>query len=161
MNRLTRLAAPLCALGLLLIATIAPQAAEGPTPEQKAQAAVDTRQGVFKLVYHYFGPIAGMARGMIPFNAEVVETNATKISQLATMIDDTFKSDTRAFDIETDALDGIWEDDADFAAKAQNLAAKAAALAAAAQAGEEAFPGAFRATGGACKGCHDDYRQQK
>ena len=146
---------------LLLLAAVAPQAAEGPTPEQRAQAAVDTRQGVFKLIYHYFGPIAGMARGMVPFDADVVEGNANKISQLATMIDDVFKADTTAFELQTDALDGIWAEDSEFAAKAQNLAAKAAALAAAAQAGQDAFPAAFRATGGACKGCHDDYRQQK
>ncbi len=151
---------PLAAIALLLAAIAAPQAAEGPSPEERAQAAIDTRQGVFKLIYHYFGPIAGMARGMIPFDAAVVEENSNKISQLATMIDDVFKSDTSAFDLETGALDDIWEDGSEFGAKAQNLAAKAAALAAAAQAGEDAFPGAFRATGGACKSCHDDYRQQ-
>ena len=157
-SRLTRLT--VVAL-LLLGASVAPQAAEGPTPEERAQAAIDTRQGVFKLIYHYFGPLVGMARGQVPFDAEVVESNATKISQLATMIDDVFKADTRKFDIESGSLDGIWAKDSEFAAKAQNLAAKAAALAASGAGGKEAFTGAFRATGGACKGCHDDYRQQQ
>ncbi|MBT5333502.1 MAG: cytochrome c, partial [Gammaproteobacteria bacterium] len=37
--------------------------------EERAQTAIDTRQGLLKVVASYFGPIVGMARGQIPFDA--------------------------------------------------------------------------------------------
>ncbi len=132
--------------------------AEGPTPAEQAQAAADTRQGMFKIVVRYFGPIVGMARGQIPFDAEVVEYNANKINQLAQMSPDLFKQDTSGFELDTEALPGIWTNPEDFSAKANALIETSAALAAAASEGKGPAMKAFGKVGGACKGCHDEYR---
>ncbi len=148
--------AVLLAGGLVMSAS-----AEGPTPQERAQGTADTRQGLFKVVVNYFGPIVGMARGQIPFDAAVVEANANKINQLALMVPDLFKKDTSDFDLDTEAKADIWENLDDFNAKAATLAERAAALAAAASEGKGPAMKAFGQVGGACKGCHDDFRQQE
>lgn len=148
--------ASLMVMGTLSLGAVA----QGPTPEEQAQAAVDTRQGLYKIVGRYFGPIVGMARGQIPYDAAVVEYNASKINQLAGMVPDLFSKDTSEFDLDTGALPGIWDNLEDFNAKAQALGQEAAALAAAAPAGKGPAMKVFGKVGGACKSCHDDYRQQ-
>lgn len=149
------------AASLVLTGTLSLNAmAEGPTPAEQAQATADTRQGMFKIIGRYFGPIVGMARGQIPYDAAVVEYNATKINQLAGMSTDLFSTDTSEFDLDTGALPGIWDNQDDFNAKAAALVETSAALAAAAAGGKGPAMKAFGKVGGACKGCHDDYRQQ-
>ena len=58
--------------------------------DERAQKAVETRQGLLKVVGHYFGPIVGMARGQVPFDADLARANANKIAQLSPMIPDVF-----------------------------------------------------------------------
>jgi cytochrome c556 len=134
-------------------------AQDAPTPAQQAAAAAETRQSVFKLLYFNLIPIAGMARGA-PFNAELAEKNARNIAALAPMIPDLFSAmDTRDFDVETEALDVIWEDPEGFAAKAQALLEGANTFADVASGGDMAATlGAFRGLGGSCGNCHDDFR---
>ena len=75
------------------------------------------------------------------------------------MIPEVLAQDTRDFDVETTALDSIWENMDDFAAKAQALEDNANAFADAASGGDFATAmGAFRAFGGSCGNCHDTYR---
>ena len=102
-----------------------------------------------------------MAREMIPYDADLMRANAEKISQLTPMIPDVFRIDTRGHDFTTEARDGIWDNADDFAAKAATVSERAAALAAATAEGQGAAMQAFGAMGGACKACHDDYRQQE
>ncbi|PCI74446.1 MAG: cytochrome C [SAR86 cluster bacterium] len=134
-------------------------AQDEPTPALIAAGATDTRQSVFKLLYFNLIPIAGMARGA-PFDAEVAEQNARNIAALAPMIPGLFAAaDTRDFDVETEALDVIWEDPTGFAAKAQALMEAAGTFADVAAGGDRgATLGAFRALGGGCGNCHDDFR---
>jgi len=134
-------------------------AQEAPSPEEQAAAAIDQRKSLFKTLRYNLGPIAGMAQGA-PFNAEVAERNARRIAVMATMIPEMLAVDTSAFDaIETTALDIIWENQDDIAAKAQALIDNASAFADAAATGDMASTlGAFRAFGGSCGNCHDAYR---
>ena len=129
--------------------------------DERTQALIETRQGLLKMLGFYIGPMVGMARQQVPYDADVVKANATKMAQLAPMIKDVFKHDTSASDYETESLPGIWSNMDDFNAKADTLAEKAAALAASTAEGQSAFMGAFGATGGSCKACHDEYRVQK
>ena len=132
--------------------------AQDMTPEQQAMRSVETRQGLFKLLGFNIGPIIAMTRGA-EFNAELVERNASRIAALAPMIPDVLAADTRGFDVETTALDSIWDNQPDFAAKAQALEENAMALAEAAASGDFATTmGAFRGMGGSCGNCHDTYR---
>ena len=129
--------------------------------DERTQALIDTRQGLLKVMGFYIGPMVAMARQQMPYDADMVKANATKMAELAAMIPDVFRVDTSASDIETEALDKIWSDMDDFNAKAAALAEKASALAASTAEGQSAFGSAFGATGGACKACHDNYRIQK
>ncbi|MEZ7818381.1 MAG: cytochrome c556 [Candidatus Azotimanducaceae bacterium] len=128
--------------------------------EERAQTAIDTRQGLLKVVASYFGPIVGMARGQIPFDAAVVEKNAGKIAQLAPMLEDVFAMDTRASGLQSGAKDGIWEDKADFNGKVATTTERAIALAAAASQGKGPTMKAFGALGSSCKNCHESYREK-
>lgn len=134
-------------------------AQDGPTPAQRAAAATETRQAIFKLLYFNLIPIAGMAQGA-PFDAELAAKNGRNIAALAPMIPDLFTAmDTREFDVETEALDVIWEDSAGFAEKAQALLEGASNFAEVAAGGDRgATLGAFRGLGGSCGNCHDDFR---
>jgi cytochrome c556 len=139
-----------------LLTTVSAQ--DGPTPEQQAAAAAETRQSVFKLLGFYITPLVGMARGA-PFDAELAEKNGRRIAALAPSIPDVFMHDTRGFDVETEALDVIWEDKAEFENKAMALMNNANAFADQAATGERgATLGAFRALGGSCGDCHDSFR---
>ena len=133
--------------------------AQDMTPEEQAAAAVDQRKSLFKTIRYNLGPIAGMAQGA-PFDAEVAERNARRIAVMATMIPEMLAVDTSTFDnIETTALDSIWDNQDDIAAKAQALIDNANAFADTAATGEMgATLGAFRAFGGSCGNCHDTYR---
>lgn len=147
------------ALAVLASGMLYTAVAQEMTPEQRAAAAVDTRKSLFKMLRFNLVPIAGMAQGA-PFDAEVAERNARRIAVMATMIPEVLAQDTSAFDnIETTALDKIWDNQPDIAVKTQTLIDNANAFADAAATGEMAATlGAFRAFGGSCGNCHDEYR---
>ncbi|MFT4863464.1 MAG: cytochrome c556 [Pseudohongiellaceae bacterium] len=142
------------ASGSLFTAT----AQDAPTPQEVAAGAVDTRKSLFKLLRFNLIPLVGMAQGA-PFDAAIAERNGRRIAALAPMIPDVLAHDTRGFDVETTALDKIWDNQPDFADKAQALVDNATAFADAAATGDRGTAlGAFRALGGSCGNCHDDYR---
>ena len=150
-------------LGSMLIAAsgvlITANAQDDMTPEERAAAAVDTRKSLFKMLRFNLGPIAGMAQGA-PWDAEVAERNARRVAVMATMIPEVLAYDTSAYDnIDTTALDIIWENQGDIETKTQALIDNANAFADAAATGNfgQAM-GAFRAFGGSCGNCHDEYR---
>lgn len=148
------------ALSVASFATIAAEEAAPPSPEQVANSAILTRQGDFKLIAYNFGPIGGMLRNRVPFDAAVVAKNSARIEVLAGMIPELFQNDTRkAGTAKTAALDGVWTGAADFKGKADDLQKAAAALTAAAKGGDQkATLAAAGAVGKACGSCHDSYR---
>ena len=120
-------------------ATSFSQGAAPPTPEAQAKTAIETRQGLFKLIANQWGPVGGMLRNQDSFDAAVVARNAARVQVLAGMIPELFAKDTREFKtVKTAALDGIWNSQADFKVKADALATAAGALVAAAKAGDKA-----------------------
>jgi cytochrome c556 len=129
--------------------------------QERAQVAVDTRQGLLKVIGYYIGPMVGMARGQIDYDADLVAANAEKMGKLTAMIPDLFKMDTSGSGVDSDSLDGIWDNSEDFNNKAAVASQRAFELADAAKEGKTAFMQAFGAAGGACKSCHDDYRQKQ
>ena len=128
--------------------------------DERTQQTIEARQGLLKVVAQYFGPIVGIAKGQIPYDAALIEKNAGKVAQLAPMITDMFALDTSASGIETDAKAAIWADYADFSEKAATTTERAQALVAATAEGQGATMKAFGALGASCKSCHDSYRQK-
>lgn len=130
-----------------------------PTPQEQAERAVDLRQSILKLVASNFGPLRAMGRGDIPVDAELAGKAATRISQLSLMMTDYFAYDTRAFDLETEALPVIWEQPDAFAEKVSNLTQAADAVIAAVATGDaDAIQDAAGSVGQNCGSCHDDFR---
>lgn len=168
MNRLTRfgVAAALAAVSALAISQ-APPGPGGPGggggmgPPNPAKGAIETRQGLFKLISNQAGPINGMNRpNAAAPDLAVVARNAARIQTLADMIPELFTLDTHAdTTTKTAAKEGIWTGQADFKSKADALGKAAAAVAAAAKTGDAAATKAAAAEiGKACGSCHDTYR---
>jgi len=158
MNGLSKLGlAALCSVAALSVARAQPAP---PTPEQQAENATLTRQGLFKVQSFSFGPVGGMLRGA-PFNAAAAEKAAARVQVTAGLIPEVFNFDTRKFQVKTKAREGIWTNKADFDAKAKDLQDAAAALETAAKGGDEAATKkAAAAVGKACGACHDQFRDK-
>ncbi|MFM1887425.1 MAG: hypothetical protein RL026_2582 [Pseudomonadota bacterium] len=136
--------------------------APAPSADEQAKQAIETRQGLFKVMGYSMGPVGGMMRNRVPFDAAVAQKSAERIAQLGAMITDLHQADTRKHTgTKTGALDGIWNSQADFKAKADELVKAANELAAAAKTGDKAAT--LKAAGGvgkACGSCHDAYRSK-
>jgi len=130
----------------------------GVAPAQvKPDVLVKQRQAVMTLQGKYFGPIAGMASGKVPYNGDAVARNATYLENLAQMPWDGFHESTKGE--KSRALPEIYSQRAKFDDYAQRLQVETAKLAQAARAKDEAgvkqqFPTVLKA----CNGCHDDFR---
>lgn len=148
----------LVALSCMLAVPATLTAAEA-SSEKQARTALKFRQSLFQLIRSNMGDLGAMAKGHKPFDAAVMEKNGMRLEQLSLMIEDYMALDTRKYDIETEALDKIWEDKEEFAKKVQALTRAASKLQLAAKAGDEsAFRPAIGAVGKTCKGCHDNFK---
>lgn len=151
------------AVALIALAPVSATLAQSApaSPEEQAQQAVDLRQSLFRLIGYSFGPVGGMLKNKVPFDPAVAQKSAARIEMLAPMITELFQTDTRKFQLKTRAREGIWENKADFQAKADDLAKAAAALTTAAKSGDKrATLRAAAGVGKACGACHDDYREK-
>lgn len=127
--------------------------------EKHAHWATKVRQSVFTLLGHNMGPIGGMLRGKVPYNAEVVESKAKNINQLANMIADVSRVNTSKFKVETEALDKIWAQPDDYAKKIQALVMASENVLKIVKTGSEAdVKKAMGQIGRACGSCHDDFK---
>jgi cytochrome c556 len=160
MNRLLRIGVALAATAVSALAVS--QGAGPPSPEAQAKSAIETRQGLYKVISSQFGPLGGMLRttNTVPFDAALVARNSARIATLSEMIPELFTRDTREFTaVKSAALAGIWNSQADFKTKADALTKAANDLTAAAKTGNEAATkAAIGAVGKSCSGCHDNYR---
>lgn len=131
------------------------------SPEEQAQHAVDLRQSLFRLIGYSFGPIGGMLKNKVPFDAALAQKSAARLEALSPMITEVFGNDTRKFTLKTKAREGIWTNKADFQAKNDDLVKAAAALSTAAKGGDKkATMQAAAAVGKACGACHDNFRDK-
>jgi len=145
--------------GVVVSTSVAADVTEA-SSEKHAKAATQYRQAVFQLVRSNMGPLGGMAKGALPFDESVMETNAVRLEQLADMMEDYLSVDTRKFDVETGAKDTIWDNFSDVETKVMALKTAAQGLQAAVKAGDEsAYRGAIGKIGASCKSCHDDYKK--
>ncbi|GFD71264.1 c-type cytochrome [Alteromonas marina] len=145
--------------GVVVSTSVAADVTEA-SSEKHAKAATQYRQAVFQLVRSNMGPLGGMAKGALPFDESVMETNAVRLEQLADMMGDYLSVDTRKFDVETGAKDTIWDNFSDVETKVMALKTAAQGLQAAVKAGDEsAYRGAIGKIGASCKSCHDDYKK--
>ncbi len=145
----------------IAVTAVLAQDAGAPTPEQSAQASVDTRQGLQKVMGFQMGPLGAMLKNKMPFDAAIAAKNTANIAALASMQPDVFAPDTRKFTLKTKAREGIWTNKSDFDAKSNDLVKAATDAAAAAKSGDKGTTlKAVAGVGKACGACHDNFRDK-
>ena len=123
--------------------------------QAKPDVQVKQRQAAMTLIGKYFGPLAGMAQGKAPYNADVAARNAGFLDALSQMPWDGFHPNTK--DIQSRALPAIYENEAKFKEAQDRFRGAVTKLVAAAR-DEGAFKGAAGEVGKACGACHNDFR---
>ena len=128
--------------------------------QAKPEALVKQRQAAMTLQGKYFGPMAGMAQGRIPYDAKIVQRNAGFLDNLSRMPWDGFDAATK--DVKSAALPAIWTDSAKWSEAADRLQTEASKLYAVSRSGDEAAVKAqIGAVGKACGACHESFRQKQ
>ena len=147
----------------LVAAGVAVAVASGVALAQvKPEILVKQRQAVMTLQGKYFGPMAGMAQGRIPYDAKIVQRNAGFLDNLSRMPWDGFDPSTKDVNVKTAALPAIWSDNAKFREAADRLQSETSKLYAVSRSGDEAAVKAqIGAVGKACGGCHESFRQKQ
>jgi cytochrome c556 len=126
----------------------------------KPEQMVKQRQAVMTLQGKYFGPLAAMAQGKAPYNADIVKRNATYLDNLTRMPWDGFDPATK--DVKSNALPAIWEQSDKFREAASRLENEAHKLYQVSQSGDDgAVKAQIGAVGKACGGCHENFRQKQ
>jgi cytochrome c556 len=128
------------------------------SPEDKA---ISQRRGLMQLISGAFGPLAGMAKGEIAYDAEAAELSAANLRALTSynptglFLAGTSNADKPG---KTRAQPAIWSELEEFVEYWGKVGDAAAKLADAAGQGQEALAAAVGETGKACGECHDDFR---
>ena len=134
--------------------------AGGAAAQVKPELLVKQRQSVMTLQGKYFGPLAAMAQGKAPYNADIVKRNAGFLDNLTRMPWDTFDPATKS--VKSNALPAIWEQPEKFKEAQSRLENEAHKLYEVSQSGDEnAVKTQIGALGKACGGCHESFRQKQ
>jgi cytochrome c556 len=127
--------------------------------QRKPDEVIAYRRSAMTMIGWNFGPMSAMVKGKIPFDRVEFAQHAERIMVLAPQLLEGFAqgSDKGA---ETDAKPDIWTHFDDFKSKLHDLADESRALNDVARTGDEAkMKEQFKKLGGACKACHDKYKQ--
>lgn len=162
-NRITITSLAILALSLPLVGCgeTANETATAETAPGVDMAIIEVRQDNLEDIGDAFKAIRGQLEGSNPdfavlqSNAQIIDANARKISGH-------FPAGTGiSSGADTEALETIWEKPADFASASDRLVAASAAMLAATNSGDiGAVQAAAKELGGACKNCHDQFREK-
>jgi cytochrome c556 len=149
--------------GMIAVAMAAVAVAAAVAEAQTGAAqAISARQEAMKGQGAAMRTLTPMVRGEQPFNQQAAVQAATALNTTAKAIPAVFPQGSGPEAGKTDALPAIWQNFADFQAKAKALETESAKLLQLAQAGDEAgFKAQFPAVGRSCGGCHEGYRVKK
>lgn len=142
-----------CATTLLSVAAVAIGAV-------KPDTAIHYRQSVYTMINWNFSPMGDMVKGKTPWNAAEFSKHADRIAALTPQLMEGFPagSDKGA---KTEAKPDIWKNQDDFKSKMDELVKQSQTLAEVSRTGDEAkMKEQFKTTAGACKSCHDKYRNK-
>ena len=146
---------------LFAVSAVVTILASGSTAAQvKPEDVIKYRQSVYKIMGWNFGPMAAMVKGEKPYDKEAFARHAMIVSQMSPLAMEGFAagSDKGA---DTKAKPEIWTKSADFKEKMDKMVNDTKKLAAVANAGSfDEIKKQFGTTGGACKACHDDYKNK-
>jgi cytochrome c556 len=130
--------------------------------QAKPEVMVKQRQAAMTLIGKYWGPLGAMAQGKAPYNAEVVKRNAGYLNVLDKMPWDGFSPETKGSSAKTAALPAIWNEPDKFKQAQEKLQSEVAKLVQVSASGDEtAVKAQLGATGKACGGCHETFREKQ
>jgi cytochrome c556 len=125
----------------------------------KPEVLVKQRQAAMTLQGKYIGPLVGMLKGTVPYDAGVAARNAGFLDALSQMPWDGFAESTKGE--KSRALPVIWTDAAKFKQSQDQLRTSVGALVAATKGGNEAgVKSAVSDVLKACNSCHDNFREK-
>ena len=125
---------------------------------------IKARQSEMQLKSFNAGPLFGMAKGKIEYNAELAATLANNLllqTQLKMGRAWAEGTDNVAYEGKTRALPEIWSTYPEVAEKGKAYVKAVTELAPVAGNGLAALKSKMGALGKGCKGCHDDFREEE
>lgn len=125
---------------------------------------IKARQSEMQLKSFNAGPLFGMAKGKMDYNADLASMLANNLL-LQTQLDMgrawAEGTDNVAYEGKTDALPEIWSTYPEVSEKGKAYVKAVNELAAVAGNGLDALKSKIGALGKGCKGCHDDFREKQ
>lgn len=141
----------------LIVAAIAVVAATAAFAHSGVEnEAVKARMDAMSAIGDSMKTIGSMAKGQVPFDTEAARLAVASIAEHAGETPALFEANVT--DPKSEALPAIWDNFADFTAKAAALEEVALTLSTSIQGSDDLGP-ALGALGAACKACHTQYRQ--
>lgn len=148
-------------IGMLMIgATLCVPVSAADDPNEKL---IKARKGEMQVRSFHAGPLFGMARGKMPYDAELAQTSADGLkTALSLNMGRAWKkgTDNSKYD-STRALPEIWSTWPKIAESGKAYGKAVNELAAVAGNGLDALKPAVSNLGKSCKGCHDDFRAEE
>ena len=151
----------LSAVALCSAVLLAPTLALTQDKPDAGDKAIASRQGYMKLVIWEAGPLFGMAKGKVDYDAGAAAAHAADLKALTEYsLPELFLPGTSQADRpgKTCALPDIWEDTAKLDQAFKNFKTAIAALGDAAGNGQPALAAAVGEMGKTCGGCHKPFR---
>ncbi len=148
------------AAALVAIAVTGPSAVLA-QDKDAADKAIEARQGFMQIVLWEAGPLFGMAKGEMAYDAAAAQANADNLNALIQydlarlLVEGSSNADKTG---KTRALPDIWTDMAGVGRALDHLRAAVANVAAEAGKGQAELAAAVGEMGKACGGCHKPYR---
>ena len=128
--------------------------------QAKPEILVKQRQAAMTLQGKYFGPLAGMAQGKLPYDASIVQRNAGYLDVLDKMPWDGFDPGTK--NVKSAALPAVWSEPAKFKEAQERLQSEVARLVSVSKGGDEgAVKAQIGAVGKSCGNCHENFREKQ
>lgn len=150
-------------LAVCAILSAAALAPVGSALADQGDDAIRARHGYMDLVLWNAGPLFGVAKGKVAYDAAKAEAAAANLEALshvdypALFIEGTSTADRPG---KTKALPDIWKDNAKFHAAFENFQSAVKNLAAEAGKGQAQLTAAVEELGRACGGCHKPFREK-
>ena len=138
--------------------------ASGIAAEDPNKSVIKARQAQMQLRSFNAGPLFGMAKGKLEYNAELAKILADNLKLMLDL--DNSRAWIQGTGIDnypddTIALPKIWTTYPEIGKYGKKYTKAVSELAAAAGSGVDALRPKVKALGASCKGCHDEFREKK
>jgi cytochrome c556 len=154
----------LSAVALCSAVLLAPTSAVTQDKPDAGARAITARQGFMQVVGWEVGPLFGMAKGEMAYDASAATASAANLNAITDYsVDRLFVPGTAKAERpgKTRALAEIWADPARFAKALEDWRAAVAVVAAEAGKGQAQLAAAVGALGKTCGGCHKPFRAKE